>query len=199
VALPWLASSKLQSASELALARTIPADAAATPRTADEAVLALFDECAVSLRRYLGSFGLGSETSEDILQDVFLSLCRHLQLGRPRHNLKGWLFQVAHNLALKHRRRGFNAGHTEHPWDAGLPERAIDPGATPEDQLLERRRRRHLLAVVRAMPERDRQCLLLRAEGLCYRDIAATLGISLGSVAKSLTRSVTRLTMIDRG
>ena len=47
------------------------------------------------------------------------------------------------------------------------------------------------------MPERDRRCLYLRAEGLSYRDIARTLDISLGSVAKSLTRAVTRLTTVD--
>jgi RNA polymerase sigma-70 factor (ECF subfamily) len=47
------------------------------------------------------------------------------------------------------------------------------------------------------MPERDRQCVYLRAEGLCYRDIARTLGISLGSVAKSLTRALTRLTSAE--
>ncbi len=45
--------------------------------------------------------------------------------------------------------------------------------------------RRHLWAVVGALRERDRQCLLLRAEGLSYREIAGTLGIPHG-VAKSL-------------
>jgi RNA polymerase sigma-70 factor (ECF subfamily) len=33
----------------------------------------------------------------------------------------------------------------------------------------------------------------LRAEGLRYRDIASVLGISLGAVAKSLTRALERL------
>ena len=48
-------------------------------------------------------------------------------------------------------------------------------------------------------PDRDRRCLLLRAEGLRYRDIAGTLGMSLGGVAKSLARSIARLVNVDRG
>ena len=74
----------------------------------------------------------------------------------------------------------------------------IDPAANPEEQLADVQRRRRLRAVLRAIPERDRQCLFLRAEGLCYRDIAKTLGISLGSVAKSLARAITRLTNADK-
>jgi RNA polymerase sigma-70 factor (ECF subfamily) len=175
----------------------LPVDAAASPRRAEEEVLALFDACEPGLRRYLASFGLGPEITEDLLQDVFLALFRHLRLGRPRTNLKGWLFQVGHNLALKHRQKGLKRQQTESDWDAIVAERAIDPSANPEEQLAGDRRRHELLALVRAMPERDRRCLYLRAEGLSYRDIARTLDISLGSVAKSVTRAVTRLTSVD--
>jgi RNA polymerase sigma-70 factor (ECF subfamily) len=61
--------------------------------------------------------------------------------------------------------------------------------------ILERRQR--LLAVFRALPERDRRCLSLRAEGLRYREIADALGMSLGGVAKSLARSMTRMVNAD--
>jgi RNA polymerase sigma-70 factor (ECF subfamily) len=50
-----------------------------------------------------------------------------------------------------------------------------------------------LAAVLRALPERDRRCLTLRAEGLRYREIAGTLAISLGAVSLSLTRSLARI------
>ena len=68
-------------------------------------VLALFDECGAPLIRYVGAFGVNVHDTEDVVQDVFLSLFRHVQLGRPRTNLRGWLFRVAHNLALKQRLR----------------------------------------------------------------------------------------------
>jgi RNA polymerase sigma-70 factor (ECF subfamily) len=53
--------------------------------------------------------------------------------------------------------------------------------------------------VVDALPERDRRCVFLRAEGLSYRDIGAALCVSLGTVAKSLTRAMTRLANADGG
>ena len=56
--------------------------------------------------------------------------------------------------------------------------------------------RRRLRAVFRALPERDRQCLSLRAQGLRYREIAKALGISLGAVAKSLAHAVMRLSHV---
>ena len=55
----------------------------------------------------------------------------------------------------------------------------------PEALLAERQRRERLAPVVQALPPRERRCLQLRAEGLRYRDIANTLGMSLGGVAKS--------------
>jgi len=191
--------SKLHPVIELPLPATIRVDDAASSQAVKDDVVLLFDECATGLRRYLGSFGLGAEATEDVLQDVFLSLFRHLRLGRPRSNLKGWLFQVAHNLALKHRQKRLRRLQTESEWDAARAERVIDPAANPEERLAGDRRRQRLRSVLRAIPERDRQCLYLRAEGLCYRDIASTLGVSLGSVAKSLARAVTRLTNADTG
>lgn len=187
--------SKLQAALELTLPSSLPVEDAAV-RDAEEETLAVFDECGRGLRRYLGTFGLGAEATEDLLQDVFLALFRHLRLGRPRTNLKGWLFQVGHNLALKQRLKGQRRRRTEGDWDDLVMARAIDPAANPEERLADDRRHARLRGVVRALPERDRRCLFLRAEGLCYRDIARTLDISLGSVAKSLTRAVTRLTAV---
>ncbi|MGE3179719.1 MAG: RNA polymerase sigma factor [Vicinamibacterales bacterium] len=52
---------------------------------------------------------------------------------------------------------------------------------------------------MRALPDQDRRCLYLRAEGLRYREIARTLGISLGAVAKSVARGLARLTTADKG
>lgn len=189
--------SRVHPALELPFPATLPADDSPSSRAVHEEVLFLFDECALGLRRYVGSFGLGAVTTDDILQDVFLSLFRHLSLGRPRHNLKGWLFRVAHNLALKHRQKTLRRQRTEGEWNATLADRVIDPAGDPEQQLSDDRRRLRLCQVLRAMPERDRQCVYLRAEGLCYRHIARTLGISLGSVAKSLTRALTRLTSAE--
>lgn len=162
-------------------------------------VLELFDECAPGLRRYVSGFGLTIEVTEDVVQEVFLQLFRHVRLGRSRANLRGWIFRVGHNLALKHRLKAARRQRWEVTWDGSLVDRVIDPAANPEQQLAGDRLRRRLRAVVLALPERDRQCLFLRAEGLRYREIAKTLDVSLGAVAKSLARTMTRLTNVDEG
>ena len=159
-------------------------------------VLALFDSTASSLLRYVTSFGLTTEETEDVVQEAFLSLFYHLRIGRPQTNLRGWLFKVAHNLALRQRRR-----HRRHAnvADETLIERTFDPMPDPEVRLALAQRARRLRSVFRVLSDKDRRCLLLRAEGLRYREIAAALGISLGGVAKSMARSLNRLMDADRG
>jgi RNA polymerase sigma-70 factor (ECF subfamily) len=76
-------------------------------------------------------------------------------------------------------------------------EASPDPKLNPEEQLLASQRQGRLLAVVAALPEQDRLCFNLRAEGLRYREIAEVLGISLGSVSISLTRTLQRLMRAD--
>ena len=69
----------------------------------------------------------------------------------------------------------------------------IDPLPNPEQQALESQKQRRIDAVIRALPEQDRACLSLRAEGFRYREIAEILSMSLGAVAQSLERSLGKL------
>ncbi|MGH9142681.1 MAG: RNA polymerase sigma factor [Vicinamibacterales bacterium] len=71
--------------------------------------------------------------------------------------------------------------------------------SNPETRLVQHERQRRLRSVVHALPDRERHCLFLRAQGLTYRDIAKTLSLSLGGVAKALTRAMTRLVNADGG
>lgn len=153
-------------------------------------VLALFDRFQRPLLRYVRSFGLGAHDAEDVVQEVFLALYRHLLHERSRQNLPGWLFTVAHNLTVKQRRR------RRHWWlETGAPvgTQRVDPAANPEERMADAERQERWMRVLQALPERDRQCVLLRAEGMTYRDIAAALDVSLGTVAKSMTRALARL------
>jgi RNA polymerase sigma-70 factor (ECF subfamily) len=161
-------------------------------------ILILFDRCAPQLLRYVTSLGLSAEETEDVVQEVFLALFRHLRLGRDASNLTGWLFRVAHNLALRQRNKA-RRRRAHDVRDETLLRQQIDPAPDPETQLAQIERRRRLRAVVDALPERERRCVFLRAEGLTYRDIGAALCVSLGTVAKSLTRAMARLANADGG
>lgn len=168
----------------------------APPSAVETEVIGLFDEFRSRLLRYALSFGLSLHDGEEIIQEVFLSLHCHLQLGRSRQNLRGWLFRVAHDLALKHRFAAHKVREKVQS-DASLIEQRLDPAPNPEEQLAAAQRHDRLRAVLRALPERDQCCLHLRAEGLRYREIAHVLGMSLGAVSISLTRSLARLERAD--
>ena len=119
-----------------------------------------------------------------------------MRQGKSRQNLRGWLFCVAHNLALKQRYpRGQCLVTDSEESIAKLQDRYPNP----EEAFAAKQRQTRLAAVVSALPEQDRCCLHLRAEGLRYREIAQVLGISLGSVSLSLVRSLARLSRADKG
>lgn len=156
----------------------------------------LFDEFRNPLLRYSLSLGLSLHDAEEIIQEVFLALFRHLGLGRSRKNLRAWLFRVTHNLALKQRLAN-QTSFQRTAGDASLAEEHADPTPGPEEQISAAQRRDRLQAVVGALPKNDQHCLRLRAEGLRYREIATVLGMSLGAVSISLTRSLARLVRAD--
>jgi len=172
------------------------ATTAARPSRLEEQVVSLFDQLRVPVLRYLLSFRIPAPDAEEIVQEVFLLLFQHLRQGKSAANLQGWVFKVAHNLALKHRTRTRRHSDRFSPMpDPSEVAGNVTPAPDERMEVIERQQR--LLAVVRAMPEQDQCCLSLRAEGLRYRDIAEVLGISLGSVANSLERSLSRLTRAD--
>ena len=158
-----------------------------------EEVVSLFDQLRDRVLRYVISFGLPVQDAEDIVQEVFLALFQHLQHGRSRRNLRAWTFRVAHNQALKRRTQARN--EVQETADQGVRWSAcvLDKNPNPEDQAAASQRQQRVLAAVSALPEQDRRCLILRTEGLRYREIAAVLDISLGAVSLSLERSLTRL------
>jgi RNA polymerase sigma-70 factor, ECF subfamily len=152
----------------------------------------LFDELRDRLLRYMICCGLGAADAEEIVQEAFLLLFRHLQQGKSRRNLRGWLFRVTHNLGLK-RRREIGKRRDWPVLNTADLEIHVDQAPNPEEHAAFCQHHLRLLAVLRSLPGQDQRCLRLRAEGLRYREIAEILGISLGSVSASLTRSLTRL------
>ena len=162
----------------------------------DDEVVALYDQLRTPVLRYLLSFGIQIDDAEEVLQEVFLALFQHLLQGKPRDNLRGWIFRVAHNSALKRRLANREDADRFDPTPETL-QTAVNPLPSPEEAVAALQRQSRLLAVVHALPEQDQCCLSLRAEGLRYREIAHVLGISLGSVANSLEKSLARLARAD--
>jgi len=185
--------------SAASIALPLPATAevgSPSPSELEREVIRHFDEFRSPLLRYILSFGLSAHDGEDIIQEVFLSLFRHLRLGRSQRNLRGWIFRVAHNLSLKRRGANKRLQQLEAVWD-DFVDRQVDPAPSAEQQMVLGERQVRLIAVLRALPDQDQRCLRLRAEGLRYREIAEVLDISLGAVSILLTRSLAKLERAD--
>ena len=165
------------------------------PAPLEYEIVELFTQFRNPLLRYVSALGLPIADGEEVVQEVFLALFQHLRQGKPRTNLKGSVFRVGHNLALKQRMRngrreklyGSDVANSEH----------LAPEPNPEQLFAGSRRREKLLAVIKELPETDRCCLYLRAEGLRYRQIADVLDISLGGVSEMLGRTLARLSKVE--
>lgn len=160
-------------------------------------ILTLFDSLRAPLLRYSISFGLSVSDGEDVIQETFLALFDHLRKHRSRANLRGWVFRVTHNLALK-RRQHLKSQFALIGADNYQPETYLSDELNPEQIAILGERQDQILTRYKALSENDRHCLQLRAEGLTYREIAHVTGVSLGTVSNSLARALSRLTLPDR-
>jgi len=134
-----------------------------------------------------------SDQADDVIQETFLRLVRHLIERGTENNLRGWVFRVAHNLSMdvhRSQRRWFSENCDDSR--AFVVER-IDPSPNPEQRLLLDERYRRLDTALTQLTPKQRHCLLLRAEGLRYREIATTLGVSVQRVGELVQRAITLL------
>jgi RNA polymerase sigma-70 factor, ECF subfamily len=175
-------------------------DSGGTPlMTADEnasrqsEVSGIFDQLHRPLFRYFLCAGLSREDADEGIQETFLRLYQHLRKDGDRSNLRGWIFQVARNLA-RNQHKSARMRRTE-TLDGDL-ERInafADPEGSPEDQAIRSERMRRLRRSMQMLTPQQRECVLLRASGLRYREIAQVLGIGISSVGETMQRAASRL------
>lgn len=149
----------------------------------------LFDQWRQPLIRYLAASGLRRDEALDIVQDVFLRLHQHLLSNGDRENLRAWIFQVAHNLAVNRRTGG--AQRLSEPIESAAQE--ASPLDDPETLFFKKDRMRRLHTAIWELSAIQRECVLLRSEGLRYREIAAVLGIGTTTVSDQLERALRKL------
>jgi RNA polymerase sigma-70 factor, ECF subfamily len=149
----------------------------------------LYRELRKPLLRYLVCLGLSADEAQDVVQDAFLSLHRHLASGGSQENIRSWLFRVSHNAARNRQNRYDRrfAAPLEDSLNSALDE------ATPERAVLEKEKFRALGKAIRLLTESERECLLLRAGGLRYREIGEVLGLSTSTVADAVDRAIRKL------
>lgn len=124
------------------------------------------------------------DRAEDLAQETFARA-----VASPPDNPRPWLFAVALNLVREDGRRSVRQARRLHLLGAEQP-----VASEPPDREVERNEERAAVrAALAQLNERDREALLLKAEGFNYEEIAATLNLAKGAVGTTLARARRRL------
>jgi RNA polymerase sigma-70 factor (ECF subfamily) len=158
----------------------------------ERAVLAVLPELLGTARRLTGN----REDAEDLAAEAVSRAWQHRSSLRERDRFAGWLHRILTNLFLSRRR-----AEMHRPQETGLEEQAefslferlhqpfLLWWGTPEQEFLDRLLREDLTRAIEALPDRFRIVVVLAdVRGLSYGEIAATLGVPLGTVRSRLAR-----------
>jgi RNA polymerase sigma factor (sigma-70 family) len=151
-----------------------------------------FDDCFRLL--YAEQYGLARSVlgdraeAEDAVQEAFLKLVDAPVLARPNDEVAAWLRRVCLNISFNRIRSGKR--HTERLERAGRADpELLHGGGDPSSFVLRREEVDTVQRALSMLPERQRNCLLLRHSGYSYAEVAASLDVALGSVGVILSRA----------
>ncbi len=148
------------------------------------ALAALFEQYHASLVRMLYRRTGDRDRAEDLAQETFARA-----LAAPPDNPRPWLFAVALNLVREDGRKAVRQGRRLQLY---RPEVDV-PAPAPDAEFERREAKAQVQRALARLNDRDREALLLKAEGFSYDEIAQTLGLAPGAVGTTLSRARQRL------
>jgi len=151
-------------------------------------VMANMEACIPALRRYAGALLRDRQEVDDLVHDCLVRALERLHTRRDDGNMRAWLFTILHNLFVSRTRRGKRRG-TMRPIEE-VAEDAFSQRAGQDTHV----ETNELLHAMNALPQEQRSVLLLVVvEDLTYAEVAAVLGIPIGTVMSRLARARDRL------
>lgn len=125
--------------------------------------------------------------AEEIAADVFCKISQRGPLGLSGGDPGPWIYRVATNAGLDALRSATRRRRRED--EAGAETLRVAESETALDDVLRRERCARVREILGDLKPRDAQLLLLRAEGLAYRELAEAVGVQPGSVGTLLARA----------
>ncbi|MDZ4802456.1 MAG: sigma-70 family RNA polymerase sigma factor [Bryobacteraceae bacterium] len=151
-------------------------------------VVEAYEDAREDVYYYVLTLGVSPAQAQEVAQEVFLRLFTTLRRGEEILNVRGWVFRVAHNVALKMR-----AKEREYAVLDGDSDRWASRDASPESRAIDNQRQERIRRALEDLSPQQRQCLDLRVSGLRYREIAETVGIGTSTVNEFLRRAIAKL------
>jgi RNA polymerase sigma-70 factor (ECF subfamily) len=136
------------------------------------------------------------ERSEDLVQETFIRVYKHLGRFDREKKFSTWVYTIASNLAkneLRNRTRNpiVLLENLVQDWDDDhRPLEFADSSNRPDDLFMKRHLRETVEKAVEKLPAHHRLVFILReTEGKSYEEIAEITGCSLGTVKSRLNRA----------
>lgn len=158
----------------------------------------LVDEQSSAIYALLFRLTEDMEEARDLAQETFLQAFRNIKHFRGDADLRTWLYRIAINQA-RNRWRWWRRRRRDQTLSLDTSDTSKDllftgdagdrDGGNPEQQALTRERERLLLEALGALKRSHREVVILRdVEGLSYEEVAAALGVGVGTVKSRLSR-----------
>lgn len=123
--------------------------------------------------------------AEDITQETFIKLYDNMDSIKDEEMLKPWLIRVALNLAKNTVRGNSRANVREEKY---VQESEDHDDHTAEKQLVQKETANEVHTALNKVKEPLRSCLILKQQGLSYREIAETLDLTETSIGTFIAR-----------
>jgi RNA polymerase sigma-70 factor (ECF subfamily) len=153
-------------------------------------------------RAYFSALGLvGShEDALDLSQEAFARAFRARRTLEPDRPFYAWYYVTLRRLCfnfVRDRRRRASWTAEGGDW---IETDAVSPDDSPEQAVLRRDAQRRLARAMAALPDHEREVLVLKEfEGLKYREIAALIDVPIGTVMSRLYAARQRLSAALEG
>ena len=144
----------------------------------EQALRELIALYAAPLRRFIHGIVRNPHDSEDLAQEAFLRFLNHPQDFSDLKQLRNYLFQIAHNLAIT---KVTSAPSRREENVEEMPEVKTEESST--GRLVRLEQKEQVRELLHGLPPQQRKVVILKNwEELTFREIGETLGLAEGTV-----------------
>lgn len=160
------------------------------------------DALAILIRRHIGSvyrflyrMANDAQTAEDLTQETFIKVWKHLPRFDPSKTFKTWTFSIAKNSAIDYFRKKNPSLVKAESADAADPLESVPDAQPLPDELLERKETAaYLDEALSALPPRTRSIVLMHeTEDMTFQEIADATGEPMNTVKSRYRRALATL------